>query len=197
MAGTVCREALAAQSWDLAVSSGFACALIPSHIGALLIATEVRSRPEVSGSAWQPALPCAGLPSAMAERAAREAGLAVQSGAFVSLPEVLWRGEQKQRLAAETGAAGLDMESGAIAFAAAERQVPLVVARSVSDLQDEDLPLDFNLFLRPASWPRGILQAVLAPSCLAGLRRLRRQSRLAADQLTRFMQAFLGRLGQA
>lgn len=199
MAGAVCREVFAAHSLDLAISSGFACALIPAHIGDVLIATEVRSWPDRGGACAiePPRVSCDAEWSAVAGTAGREAGMAVHSGGFISLPEVLWRADQKRRMADLTGAAGLDMESGAIGQAAAERQVPFLVARSVSDLLEEDLPLDFNLFLRPAGWPRGVLQILSSPSCLAGLQRLRRQSRVAGDQLTRFVRTFLARVGQA
>lgn len=198
MAGAVCREVFAAHSLDLAISSGFACALIPAHIGDVLIATEVRSWPDLSAScAVEPPISCDAGWSALAASAARDAGVAAHTGGVISLPEVLWRADQKRRMAGITGVAGLDMESGAIGHAAAERQVPFLAARSVSDLQDEDLPLDFNLFLRPAGWPRGVMQILSSPSSLAGLRRLRRQSRVAGDQLTRFMRMFLARVGQA
>ena len=39
---------------------------------------------------------------------------------------------------------------------AAERRIPFAVIRAVSDLLDEDLPLDFNLFLTPSDWSKGI-----------------------------------------
>ena len=94
-------------------------------------------------------------------------------------------------MAAGTGAVGLDMESAALGAIAKEQRVPFLVARTVSDLLDEDLPLDFNLFLTPKTWPQGLWQAACRPSCLPGMLRLRRQSHVAAVRLTRFMEVFL------
>ena len=48
----------------------------------------------------------------------------------------------------------------------------------------EDLPLDFDAFLKPWGWMRGIGAMIMTPSSLNGLNRLRRQSRLAAARLT-------------
>jgi adenosylhomocysteine nucleosidase len=189
-AGAVCRDALAAQSWDLAVSSGFACALTPSHIGDLLIGTDVLPRYQGNVSPDR-GLSCAVEWHEAALRAAGDARVTARSGRFVAVSKVLWLAEQKRRIAADTTALGLDMESGAIGAAAAERGVPFVVARTVSDLLDEDLPLDFNLFLDRAGWVSGVWQVLSSPSRLAGINRLRRQSRLAGDNLTRVMQGFL------
>jgi adenosylhomocysteine nucleosidase len=57
-------------------------------------------------------------------------------------------------------------------------------------LVDEDLPVDFNLFLRPGGWSAGIV-SLLRPVSLVGLWRLRSQASLAARQLTVFFARFL------
>ncbi|MBI5411049.1 MAG: hypothetical protein HZA21_03560 [Nitrospirae bacterium] len=204
-AGAVCREALACQPFDLAISSGFACALTPSHIGDLLIGTDVimanGDAPLVAQVAQMEAVPCAEQPRAAAIRAARDAGLVWQAGRFVTASQVLWRADEKRQVAAATGAVGLDMESSAVGAAAAERQVPFAIVRAASDLLDEDLPLDFNLFLGSIGpvgigrWLRGASLCLARPSCLAGLNRLRRQSAVASQRLTRFFERFLDDLG--
>jgi adenosylhomocysteine nucleosidase len=76
------------------------------------------------------------------------------------------------------------MESAAIGNVAHELGVPFAVMRTVSDVVDEDLPLDFNVFLKPWGWARGVSAMLLAPSSLRGLNRLRWHSRLAATTLT-------------
>lgn len=197
-AGAVCREALAHQPFDLAISSGFACALTPSRIGDLLIGTDVIvQRDGAAASARSGALSCADRPRAAAIQAARDAGLAWQAGRFVTASQVLWRADEKHQVAAATGAVGLDMESSAVGAAAAERQVPFAIVRAASDLLDEDLPLDFNLFLGSIGpvglgrWLRGASLCLARPSCLAGLNRLRRQSATASQRLTRFFERFL------
>jgi adenosylhomocysteine nucleosidase len=196
-AGAVCREALASRSFDLVVSSGFACALTPSRIGDLLVGTDVIMLQNTPPFAQAEAVFCGERPRAVAIQAARDAGLALHEGRFVTLSQILWRAEEKRRVAEATGAVGLDMESAALGSAAAERQVPFAVVRAASDLLDEDLPLDFNLFLSQSGsigvmgWLRGAGQCLTRPSRLVGLNRLRRQSTVASERMTRFFERFL------
>jgi adenosylhomocysteine nucleosidase len=103
---------------------------------------------------------------------------------------VVWQAQEKQRLRRLTDATGLDMESAAVAAVAQERGVPMVIVRTVSDLADEDLPLDFNLFLRPTGWIKGVQAIISCPSSLAGLNRLRKQSRVAGGRLTEWFQRY-------
>jgi adenosylhomocysteine nucleosidase len=97
-------------------------------------------------------------------------------------------------MAEMTGAIGLDMESAALAEEAAERQVSFAIVRSVSDLVDENLPMDFNLFMTPADWLKGLAACVAAPSCLGGFLRLRAQMRTALDRMSRFFERFVDEL---
>jgi adenosylhomocysteine nucleosidase len=62
--------------------------------------------------------------------------------------------------------------------------------RTVSDLVDEDLPLDFNLFLRPTGWIKGMQAIIGRPASVEGLNRLRKQSRVAADRLTEWFRRY-------
>ena len=66
----------------------------------------------------------------------------------------------------------------------------MAIVRTVSDLVDEDLPLDFNLFLRPTGWIKGMQALIGRPSSVEGLNRLRKQSRVAADRLTEWFQRY-------
>jgi adenosylhomocysteine nucleosidase len=77
-----------------------------------------------------------------------------------------------------------------LAAEAQRAQVPFVIIRTVSDLLDEDLPLDFNLFLRPTAWLKGVGALLWNPSSVLGLLRLRRQSQAAAINLTAFFQRY-------
>ncbi|TAJ23532.1 MAG: hypothetical protein EPO64_11045 [Nitrospirae bacterium] len=201
-AGAVCREVLAQHPLDLALSCGFACALAPSRIGDLLIGTDVTVQEDGVSSLGQAAVPSGAVPCAepfreVAIAAAQKAGLAAHVGRFVTVPRVLWRADEKRRAALSTGAIGLDMESAAMGAAAVARQVPFLVVRAASDLLDEDLPLDFNLFLAPpgprgfAGWLRGAGFCLVHPSAVVGLNRLRRQSAVASERMTRFVERFL------
>lgn len=113
------------------------------------------------------------------------------AGRFISVPHVLCSGHEKRVLAQTTGAMAVDMESAALAVVAGEAGLPFTIVRTVSDLKDEDLPLDFNLFLRPIGWIAGVTACLSRPTSIAGLSRLRDQSRRAAEQLTRFHARYL------
>jgi adenosylhomocysteine nucleosidase len=177
------------QSFDLMVSTGFTCALVEADIGALLAGLEVVQR---TGQSLQSS-------QAMAVTGAeRELALAFVEtivpprliGRFVSTDRVVGIASDKREFAESTNAIGLDMESAALAAEAQRAQVPFMIIRSVSDLLDEDLLLDFNLFLRPTGWLKGIGTVLAAPSCLFGLGRLRRQSAVAAQALTDFFRRY-------
>ncbi len=197
-ASAVCREALATYPLDLAVSSGFACALIPSQVGELLIGTHVVHQgdpADTSGSGE--VLPCSESLTKAALEAASRVDIPARAGRFVTVSHVVWSAREKSDIGAATGAIGLDMESAAIGAAARERQVPFVVVRGVSDLHDEDLPLDFNRCLTPAGWARGAVACLLRPSRLIGLGRLGAHCATASKRMTVFFQAFVGCLDQA
>jgi len=178
----------------LAISIGFAGALMPLAIGDLIIGSSTRSA--TYDGAWK-----AGADSVICDRVvqsfvhsvAEEVGLAARIGSIVSVAKVVFRAEDKQTLGRITGAAGLDMESAALAMVAHERAVPFMVVRTVSDLVGEDLPLDFNLFLRPGGWLSVVKELMKHPSSLIGLNRLRQQSRLAADNLTKVFSVLAAR----
>jgi adenosylhomocysteine nucleosidase len=188
-AGQAASRLLGHQPFALAVSTGFACALIKAEIGSLLIGRDVVLA-GVQSSVNAQAIEAPGLE--------REAVLALLDGVvppnhvgrFASTNRIVCSASEKESLARTTGAIGLDMESTALAVAAQRAQVPFVIVRAVSDLLDEDLPLDFNHFLRPTGWLKGIVTILGAPSSLLSLGRLRRQSLTAAKSLTAFFQRY-------
>ena len=178
----------------LAISAGFAGALIPAAIGDLIIGTSVRSASyDHSWKAGADSVPCDSAVQLCVQSVAAELRLSARIGPVVSVSAVVCRAEDKQALGRITGAAALDMESAALALQAQQRAVPFMVVRTVSDLVGEDLPLDFNLFLRPSGWVRGMKELIKRPSSLVGLNRLRQQSGLAADRLTTLCSALAGR----
>ena len=178
----------------LIVSAGFAGALTPAAIGDLVIGTSV-----VAGSydrTWRQnteAVPCDHAGLSCVQSVAAQVGITAHLGPVVSVAQVVYRAEDKQAIGRMTGATALDMESAALALVAQERAVPFMVVRTVSDLVGEDLAVDFNLFLKPAGWLRGIWELLTCPSKLLGMNRLRQQTGLAADQLTAVCSAFAGR----
>ena len=193
-AAAACRDVLREHPLDLVVSAGLACALVPAQVGDLLVGTDVRMK--MDGREAHAKRSCTGEIVTAALRAAERAGLPVKAGSFVTAPRILWHSAEKRAVAAMTGATGLDMESAALAEAAAERRVPFAIARSVSDLVDENLPMDLNLFMEPADWLKGLAACVAAPSCVGGLLRLRAQMRTASDRMSRFFERFVDELPQ-
>jgi len=190
-AGTVAGKVLKAQAMSLVISTGFACALVPAQVGDLIVGTAVSS--VHPGSAWtvgDDRVLCDEAVRAYLLTVAQDAGLVARVGPVVSSETVVWQAEEKRRLRELTDATGLDMESAAVAGVARERGLPMVIVRTVSDLVDEDLPLDFNLFLRPTGWIKGMQAVIGSPSSIEGLNRLRKQSRVAADGLTAWFQCY-------
>ena len=194
VAGRVAEKILKAQAMSLVMSTGFACALVPAQVGDLIVGTAVSSvQGEDTWRMGNDRVLCNEAIRADILLAAQEASLAVRIGLVVSSGTVVWQAEEKRRLQRVTEATALDMESAALASAAQEHRVPMVIVRTVSDLVDEDLPLDFNLFLRPTGWLKGMQAIILRPSSLAGLNRLRQQSRVAADRLTDWFVCYAAR----
>lgn len=169
----------------LAISAGFAGALLPvAAVGDVIVATSVMSG--TFNGTWTEVgtpIPCDET-VVRAVQAAAGIRLTVRSGSVVSLSTVLCGSVEKEHLGRLSGAIALDMESAAIGNVARAQGVPFAVIRTVSDVAREDLPLDFNAFLAPWGWLRGVGAMLIRPSSLIGLNRLRRQSRLAAERLT-------------
>jgi len=180
---------LAHQPFSLAVSTGFACALITVEIGALLVGRDVVLAGGQEADA-SPAIEVTGVERDTIMGLVEGVGQASHVGRFVSTDRIVGSASEKKRFACATGAIGLDMESAALAAEAQRAQVPFVIVRAASDLLDEDLPLDFNLFLRPTGWVKGVAALLGNPSSVAGLCRLRRQSRAAAKNLTMFFRRY-------
>ncbi|MDP3595595.1 MAG: hypothetical protein Q8S75_01210, partial [Nitrospirota bacterium] len=172
-------------------STGFACALIPAEVGDLIVGTAVSSVLNDGAEATgHDSILCDEAVRSDLLAVAQDAGMVVRVGPIVSGPTVVWQAEGKRRLRHLTDATGLDMESAALASVARERGVPMAIVRTVSDLVDEDLPLDFNLFLRPTGWMKGLWALIRHPTGFVGLNRLRKQSRVAAGRLTEWFQHY-------
>lgn len=177
------------QSIDLVVSTGFTCSLVDAEIGALLVGFEVVQRMDDCSEATQ-SLALRDKERSLAVAVIQTLVPSERIGCFVSTDHVIGSAREKREIAKSTAAIGLDMESSALAREAERAHVPFVIIRSVSDLLDEDLPLDFNLFLKPTGWLTGIATVLTTPSSLLGLGRLRRQSRIAAQNLTEFFRHY-------
>lgn len=118
-------------------------------------------------------------------------------GTFLTVPEVACTAAEKRRLASQLaeGEIGcVEMESGCLAGICAERGIPFLAVRSISDLATEDLPFDFNLCRDKEGGldQRKIMRmAMLRPCSWLQLWQLFRRSRQAARQLAWFVSQYL------
>jgi adenosylhomocysteine nucleosidase len=102
---------------------------------------------------------------------------------------------EKAALRQSTRADIVEMESGHIRSLCDQHEIPSATIRVISDSAGEDLPLDFNVLIKPnGRLATGALvgQIVRRPACIPGLMRLGRNSTRAAAMLARCLQSFLG-----
>jgi len=111
---------------------------------------------------------------------------------FITADHVIANSNEKRKL----GAAGdaVDMESFWILSAAAQRDVPAVAIRAISDTVDSNLPIDFEGISNAqgaVSVPKVIGQLAASPSRLGGLLRLAHDSERAAANLAKVLDWFV------
>lgn len=192
-ARSVTQKILENEAWDVVISTGFAGALNSSPIGSLVIGQEVlllgQSGDLLSDSDLQP-IKChpdwvkASLGIQLID------GYPLQCGRLVTMDRVLTQASEKGFLGKRSGAVAVDMESGAIGQVATQYGIPFLIVRSISDGINEDLPVDFNRFLKPFGWV-GVVGLVLStPRCWKGLFHLYRSSKQAGIQLSNFFEIF-------
>lgn len=191
-ARTCTRQLLDNASWDVIVSTGFAGALDLIPIGSVLIGHEVCEEPNSTFDALL------GLPRVACHPDWVHSALdlhwtgqeSLRAGAFVSVDHVLTHSVDKHKLKALTSAIGVDMESAAIGEVAQEHCQPFLIVRAISDGVNEDLPVDFNLFLKPSGWIPGVLSILSTPRSWKGFFDLYQHSKQASTELTRFFEEF-------
>ena len=133
---------------------------------------------------------------------ARVAGVPVHNGIAITTNEIIWQAESKRALAAtlEPNEIGIvDMESTAIAGVCLRHELPFLIARSITDLLDEDLPLNFNLYRGEdgcVDSARIVKAALLRPRALSGLMELRRRSELCAQRMADFVRVLASLISQ-
>jgi len=121
----------------------------------------------------------------------------VHFGTALTAERILWLSSEKRALASPLAADEIgfvDMESTAIADVCAQRNVPFLIVRSISDLLDEDLPLDFNQCMdRDGRVNSGKVTkaALVKPRSIKGLLELRKRSELCAERMAEFIRGIL------
>ena len=112
------------------------------------------------------------------------------TNSLLTVPWIVWSVMEKRVLAEKFQADALDMDSAGIAQIAKECNVSFLVIRTVSDLMNENLPKDFNLFLSMSTWAKGLWRFIGRPKLWVELLRLRQQAQVASRELTRFLGVF-------
>jgi adenosylhomocysteine nucleosidase len=179
------------KKWDLVISTGYAAALTPSRIGAIVVADQVF--PEPTGPEIHHRASTILCHPGFAQKAF-EVGLSMSEhtrlGRMVTVQRIVNRAIEKQEIANRTGAIGLDMESAPLGHIADEKRIPFVVVRAISDLMDEDLPEELNMFLSPFGWFKGLPSVMGSPKNWAHLFRLQNQMVQTSRQMTQFFIIF-------
>jgi adenosylhomocysteine nucleosidase len=175
LAGRAVAEAANRTTIRALVSTGFCGALKPEFsVGDIVVADCVLD--SASGRRYLAAQPPA-RPSA-------------RTGLIVSINRVAVTSGEKEQLRSSTGACAVEMEAGEVARWAEQLNVPFYCIRAVSDTAAHSLGLDFNAFRDQQgrfSRTRIAFAAMRNPSQIPPLRRLERDSRLAAAKLGDFL----------
>jgi adenosylhomocysteine nucleosidase len=174
-----------ARNFELCVSAGLCGALSPEYeVGQIVVAKsaflaterrEIRSDEELLRFACD-----------LGARPARR---------FCTVDRVLVTKNEKSQFA-EIGEI-VEMESFVVMELAAAAGIPTVAIRAVSDVADEDLPLDMNQIFSSrgtVSMRRVAGEIARHPASITGLARLGTQSRNAAERLARFLDGYLSAL---
>jgi adenosylhomocysteine nucleosidase len=153
-ARSITRQILESESWDVVISTGFAGALNSSPIGSLVIGNEVMlgQSADLLADSDPQRIVCHPDWVNTSLNIKLMGPYPLQGGRFVTMDRVLTHASQKHILGKRTGAVAVDMESGAIGQVAQQHGLPFLIVRAISDGVNEDLPVDFNVFLRPFGW---------------------------------------------
>jgi len=177
----------APDSIDVCISSGLAGALKDSYgIAQVLVAKSVFSEafhPELAGKILSSS-------DALVSFAGECSATVVDQ--FYSAQHAISTAEEKKHLGKLADA--VEMESFEVMFQAFLRGIPSIAIRSISDLANEDLPLDMDGVFSDegqVSIPRVIGQVAAHPAAIPGLIRLAEQSKQASQSLAAFLNRYI------
>ena len=168
-AGDATRRLVASHPVEAVVSTGFAGALHPDlRPGEIFVARSVAHGDTV--------YPCS-IPVRTPDGS--------RKGIVRTVDRVVVTAREKLDLGRK-GAGAVDMEAGAVAQVAAEAALPFYCLKAISDSVERDLPVDFNLALKPdgsLSLPAVARLATGVGGAWPGMWRLWRDARHAARSL--------------
>jgi nucleoside phosphorylase len=109
---------------------------------------------------------------------------------FHSADRVATTVAEKKQLWESTGADAVEMESQIIRAISRAHEIPSATIRVISDAANENLPLDFNVFMTAdlkLNYGKLILALLGSPSKIPAILRLQRQTQLAAKNLAQVL----------
>lgn len=176
---------------EYCISSGLAGALRPEYsIAQVIAAREVASEGIRDRNGDHRVLPTS---ASMLDFAA-ECGASVVNR-FYTAERAITRADEKKYLGKHADA--VEMESFDILSSAMDSGVPAASIRAVSDVWNEDLPLNMNEVFSDEgqlSIPRVVGQVALHPQSVPGLVKLSQQSRKAAEALAQFLDRYIAKI---
>lgn len=185
--GVMMRMADDNRYFDVCISSGLAGALRAELLPGAIIAPQVLlAESQHADLAWDRL----NVDKELRERALEAGAISVEC--LLTASKILAKTHQKQ--ACSSKAQSVDMESFEIVKQASAWGARTVVVRAVSDTADEDLPINFNRTLskkNQISLSKVFLELAKNPLALPALVRFGRQSRRAAEALTRFLDKYV------
>jgi adenosylhomocysteine nucleosidase len=173
--------------FDICVSSGLAGALKEGLIPGDIIAPQVLLAEQIHADLGSDQLR---VDDDLRQRALG-AG-AIGSDCLFTTEKVLVKAQQKQ--ACSSRAQLVDMESFEIVKEAKAWGARTVVLRAISDVAEEDLPIDFNRTISKESQvsvAKVVIELAKNPFALPRLLRFGRQSRYAAERLATFLDGYV------
>jgi adenosylhomocysteine nucleosidase len=119
-------------------------------------------------------------------------------GGVSTAQAILERSEEKRRLGLETGCLAGDLETAQLAQVCAERALPMLSVRCISDALEDDLPVPAATLLNPGTGrpdPLALFRYMINhPWSVGGFNKLLKNSRLAQAQLAKGLEELLPQL---
>jgi len=169
--------------------AGFATALDDmAHVGDVVIADSVASIDSPDSALTCSRSLIAAIPPS------GKFGYSVWRSDFVSTDSMILKASKKHEIYAQTHAAALDMESSAVGEVCAQRGIPFVAIKGISDTADQNIPEEIQAFSQVSGW-LGLTGLMLKnPQIWPDVWKLRKNSLKASDNLGDILGMMLLRL---
>jgi adenosylhomocysteine nucleosidase len=175
------------------LSFGLAGGLAPMHSsGTILLPRTILRLPAGDSSPGLAVDPT--WHAALSSRFKRDSACRISTGPLVSVAHVVATTADKKSLYDLLGAAGVDMESHAVAQVAAQHGVPFVAVRMIMDPVEQSIPEALRAAMTEdgdVDTKAGLMALLRAPRLIGTARRLQRQSLSVHNQLDKLLRSDL------